>query len=75
MNQKVKEVLASVKKGPKKGQKGRKVGRNTKRYAKYKLLGIRIKNKIRKMLKHIKAHPDAKDTIKRLGELKNEAYI
>ena len=75
MNKQIKEVLALVKKGPKKGQKGRKVGRNLKKCAKYKALGMRIKNKIQKMLKHIKLHPNSKDAIKRFGEVKNEIFI
>lgn len=69
MNESVKKVLSTIKKGPKKGQKGRKLGRNKKKCEKYKAMGMRKKNKIHKLKKHIKDHPNSNESKDRLKEL------
>lgn len=46
-----------TKKSGGKGKKGRKVGRDKKKCQDYRARGLRIKNKIRKLKKHIKRQP------------------
>ena len=47
--------MAQVTKG---GSKGRKIGRNLVKCQRYRDLGIREENKRRKLLKHLKKHPN-----------------
>lgn len=59
-----------TKKSGGKGKKGRKVGRDRKKCQEYRARGLRIKNKIRKLRKHIKRQPNdeaALEVLKRLA--------
>lgn len=47
-----------AKKSTGKGKKGRKVGRNRKWCQEYRARGQRMKNKIRKVARHLKRHPN-----------------
>ena len=53
-----------------KSHKGRKIGRYLKKCERYKLSHRREKNKIKKILKHLKRHPNNKSARIRIEELK-----
>ncbi|MBI2039919.1 hypothetical protein HYT18_02505 [Candidatus Microgenomates bacterium] len=52
------------------GRKGRKIGRNKAKCERYRLSHRREKNKIRKILKHLKKHPNNTAALRRIEELK-----
>ena len=55
----------------KRGSGGRrKIGRMKAKCERYRLLHTREKNKIKKILKHLKKHPNNKSAIVRVEELK-----
>ena len=53
-----------------KSHKGRKIGRNRIKCERYKLTHKREKNKIRRILKHLKKHPNNLEAKKRVEELR-----
>ena len=52
-----------------KGNKNRKYGRNRKWCEMYRLLGRRLSNKIKKLKRHIKRHPEDGCAVKTLRKL------
>ncbi len=51
------EIIKTLKKSRKKGKKGRKIGRNKSKCDSYKVRGVRLTNKKKKLVRHIKEHP------------------